>query len=154
MSRETKTKEIGGFQYTCTQFPPQKALRILTKLTKYLGGPLSALMKSADPEKGMLEQNTDSLDIGGAIMSLGSAMGDDDLYILAKDVCENVVLGLQDKTLGALAGQLKGTIFDEHFMGGDGLKRLFQVMIFAIEVNYSDFLGDVVARAGSVRAAI
>ena len=154
MSRETKNKQIGGFEYTCTQFPPQKALRVLTKLTKYLGAPLAKLMQNTDSKKSMLEQEIDSLDIGGAILSLGASLGDDDLYVLAKDICESVVLGMKDNTPGALSGQLNEKIFDAHFMGGDGLKRLFQVMIFAIEVNYSDFLGDIVAKASSVRAAV
>ena len=154
MSRETKSKNIGGFEYTCTQFPPQKALRVLTKLTKYLGAPLATLMKNTDSKKAMMDQEIASLDIGGAIMALGASLGDDDLYVLAKDICENVVLGMKDKTPGALSGQLNQTIFDQHFMGGDGLKRLFEVMIFAIEVNYTDFLGDVVAKANLVKAAI
>lgn len=152
MARETKSKTIDGYEYTCTQFPPQKALRILTKLTKYLGGPLAALIASSDSTEDLLKGKVENLDFTAALTSLGNAMGDEDLYILSKDVCENVVVGINQQNKG-VSGQLKDNIFDEHFMGGKGLKRLFAVMVFALEVNYGDFLGDVVARASSVQAA-
>ncbi len=153
MSRETKTKEIDGFEYTCTQFPPQKALRILTKLTKYLGGPLAELMKSAGSAKGLMDMDTDNLDIGGALMSLGNSMGPDDLYILSKDVCESVIASKSENEPEALSGQLKENVFDQHFVGPKGLKRLFKVLVFALEVNYGDFLEEVVAGASSAKAA-
>lgn len=152
MARETKSKTIDGYEYTCTQFPPQKALRILTKLTKYLGGPLAALMASSSGATDLMKGKVEDLDFTAALTSLGNSMGDEDLYILAKDVCENVVVGMGQQNQG-VSGQLKDNTFDEHFMGGKGLKRLFTVMIFALEVNYSDFLGDVVAKVSSVQAA-
>ncbi len=87
MARETHVRKIDGFEYTCTQFPPQKALRVLTRLTKHVGEPLAKIMQSADSGKSMLDQDVGKLAIGEALSALGKSMGDDDAYQLCTDIC-------------------------------------------------------------------
>ena len=147
MARETKSRKIDGDEYTCTQFPPQKALRILTKLTKHIGEPLAVLMKAEKGEtKNLLNKDISELFIGEAIAALGGSLGDDDLYDLAQEVCESVIINMKATKKTQISGQLEGAIFDEQFTGPKGLKTLFKVVGFALEVNYGDFLGDIVGK--------
>lgn len=142
MAREIVTKKIGGVEYIATQFPPRKSLKVLTRLTRVIGQPLMKLMNSVDGEKGILDQDVSKLDIGGAISALGNALGDDDLYEIAVEVCECVT---------ADGVQLIGDKLDVHFTGK--LDDMFKVVAFAVEVNYQNFLGDLVAKAGNLAPA-
>jgi len=142
MSREMKTKTIDKQEYACTQFPPQKSLRILTKITRYIGEPLAVLLDSDRGLEDVMERDVSDLNIGEAIMKFGKNLGDDDLYNLCKDVCESVLVDMT---------QIKDNTFDQHFTGPQGLKKMFQVTAFALEVNYGDFLGGAVANLGNLK---
>lgn len=143
MAREKKTKQIDGVTYECLQFDVKKSLRILTRLSKHLGGPISMLLKNYDGKRDLLEQDLSALDIGGAVQTMMGSLGDDELYDLSRQICEDVIAEGH--------GQLKDSIFDAHFKGMDGIPKLFRVVAFALEVNYGNFLSKIAAGGGVTR---
>lgn len=152
MARATKSKEIDGTKYECTQFPIKKALRILTRLSKHLGAPLSALLKEYESEKGILDQDLAKLDVGGAIEAMMGRVGDDEVYDLFKDICSDVIAVGTPNTPGV--GLLTDDTFDQHFKGETGLLRLFKVVKFALEANYGNFLSKIVSEGGATRVRV
>ena len=135
--QEAREKTIDTVHYTVTQFPPRKSMRILSKIVKIAGGPLSALLSSSD---GTLDKEVDPKLIGEAVMILAQNLGDDDLYDLFKEICDSVIAKLPNGSKLAGGGLLKDDKFDGHFSDPQALSRMFKVVIFALEVNYKDFL--------------
>lgn len=151
MAKETTIRKIGDYEYVCTQFPPRKALRVLRRAIKFIGKPIALMFQDVDKTKDMMDQDISPELIGSALAELGGAMGDDELYEFFIDICENVVISKGPQ--GLMTGQLKSALFDTHFKGPEGLGRMFKVITFALEVNYKDFLGDVLANVGKARNA-
>lgn len=139
MGRETKAKKIGNYEYTCTQFPTKKSSRLFVKVSRIIGQPIGTMIAGFDPKKKILEQNFQKLNIGQAVKLFTSELGDDGLYDFCLEVCESVVVKVPK---GEIGGQLKETVFDQHFSGRDGLARMLKVTYFALEVNYGNFLDE------------
>jgi len=143
MARKTETKTIGDYEYIFTQFDPRKSLRVLTKLGRYLGEPIAHVLSKKDPNKSLLEADLGDAIFGEAITKVFTNIGDEDLFALAADICSSVVL--TKGPTGEMTGTLKDTVFNDHFTGATGLRRMFAVLKEALGVNYGDFLGDVAA---------
>lgn len=152
MARETKTREIDGQKYECLQFDVKKSLRVLTKLSKHLGAPISSLLKNYDDKKTFLDQDLKNLNIGEAIEAMMGNVGDDEVYDLCKDICSDMIAVGTAGVPGI--GLLRENIFDQHFKGEDGLMRLFKVVKFALEANYGNFLSKIAAGGGVTRVRV
>lgn len=147
--RKEEKREIDGVEYSCVQFNVKKSLRVLTKLGKRLGKPIASVFDKIDPQKRLEDQKLAELGLGEALDQIFMNMEDDELYVLAKDICSDVIARQTETRPG---GQLKDDRFDTHFTGADAIQRLFKVCKFALEVNYGDFLSAVAGDAG-LRAA-
>lgn len=143
MARELASKEIDGQKYECTQFDIRKSLKVMTRLGKHIGGPLGALIAKYDKEKGLLDTDVVALGVADAARQLFMSMDDDSVYELCKLICESVIA-----VGGPVGGQLLGEKFDMHFKGPTSLVRLYNVVWWALEVNYGDFIGAVKGGAG------
>lgn len=139
--KDTKDITIDGYKYTCTQFDVRKSLSVLTRVAKVIGEPLGSILARLEPGKKATEQDIGKLMIGEALGQLTRSLGEDEAYELFKDICRNVVVTVP---AGQVGGQLKDDTFDLHFRGKGGLIRLFKVVKFALEVNYENFLQDLV----------
>lgn len=147
MARKTETKRIGEYEYVFTQFNPRKSLRVLTRLGRYMGGPIAHVFNKKDPKKSILDADLGDAVFGEAIIKVFGGIGDDDMYTLASDIADSVVLKTAPK--GEITGVLQDAVFDDHFSGPDGLKRMFNVLKEALGVNYKDFLGDIAANVAA-----
>lgn len=143
--RKEEIREIDGVEYTCYQFDIRKSLRILTLLSKRIGGPLSDVMESLDPKKKLQDQDLKTLGLGAVLEKVFGSIESDELYLLAKDICTDVK-AKQTETL--TGGLLRNENFDMHFSGSQSIIRLFKVCKFSLEVNYGDFLSAVAGGAG------
>jgi hypothetical protein len=144
--RDLSKQEIDGYKYECLQFEPKKSLRIMTRLMRHLGAPLTAIMENWDSQKSLKEQDVGSLGLGEAFTALFSKLGDDEVYELCKDICSDVIA-----VGGAFGGKLgdEGK-FDLHFKGPSGILRMIKVCKWALEVNYGDFIAAAVGSAGAL----
>lgn len=152
MAKQTETRNIDGFQYECTQFPPEKALRVGTRLLKFVGPSLGTVLKDfnwSQGVQGLMDQDLSKIDFVGALATLTTNIEDGDLYVFFKDVCNSIVVYATEQ--GRLSGQLKDNIFDAHFSDKKGLSRMFKVVKFGLEVNFSNFFEDALGGAQSLQ---
>lgn len=123
---ETFEKQINGSNYSVTQLPARRALKLQAKLLKLLGPAMSEIFLAA------------AKDISRADLAIPNA-----IRILANDI--------DDKTFDAfvmemLQGVRKDGIelnektVDLEFAGN--LNELFLVLQYVLEVNYGDFFQD------------
>lgn len=157
--REMKKKTIGSVEYQCAMFPPQKSLKVLTRIGRVIGQPLQEIL-SAEKDakatgKSLMDQGVEEIPFGKALSALGDRLGDDDLYDLIKLCCESVIASPKkaSKSKPMPGGQLKEDQFDLHFTEF-GLSQMFKVFIFSLEANYQDFFADAAGSVGMIRAAI
>lgn len=148
MARELARLELNERTYECLQFDVKKSLRILSKIGRRVGKPIALMVESYDPKSGgLLEQDFSKLNIGVAVEEMLKDLGDDEAYELAKEICSSVIAQSTHEVGGALSQN-----FDEHFRSA-GLKQLFHVCKWALEVNYGNFLG-AAAEFGGQRKAV
>jgi hypothetical protein len=131
--REIKTKQIGSFNYRVKQLPDPMGTRLLMRLIRVLTPSLGAGLKGL-PEGGegisVAELTTKAL--GDAIIALGDSLSEDDFLF----ICD---------TLSTDAEFSDGNTWfpmtsDKSHWSGRYLQK-FQWLVFALEVNYADFLG-------------
>lgn len=126
---ESKSKVIGGKNYTVPQLPTFEALDTFEALSKVLGPGIAALSSAG------LEGNLEPVAV-----AVFSRLGGGELRKLAMMLLKGVTVSLPAKNgemaemqvLQILATQYAGKLFE-----------LFQVIAFAAEVNFADFFDGV-----------
>ncbi|QMV49879.1 MAG: hypothetical protein [Mu-like cryoconite phage AB09] len=124
---DTRTVEVDGATFEVTQFSATKGMKLLTRLTRILGEPLSVLMadENAEVQKALPE----------AVKSLITRLDEDEVV----DTVKQLLTGVRLRGEGELQ-------FDTFFAGKFGM--LFKLLKEIIMVQYGDFLG-VLAVKGS-----
>lgn len=129
MSTEMISKEIDGHQYEFSQFGAKKSLKILFRLSKIIGKPLSLLMGSIGDDKGkrLMDRDLKMDTIGIAIEALTSNLDSDEAIALIQELTG----------LDACLCDGKKINFDMHYEGK--LPHLMKVLWAALEVQYGNF---------------
>ena len=139
--REPKKETIDGIQYSVTPMAPMMATKTLTKLVKIAGEPLGKLIDAKPEGKSVLDQNIDGALIGQAIKALTDNMDEGQV--------EKIITTLLNPNLITYCAELdekflKLESIDSHFSQHGNLGTMFKLLKFVLEVNYSDFLKDLV----------
>lgn len=129
MSARTEERRIGNYNYTVTQFLATDALGHLADLAK-LAGPAMVMMGDSS-EATTLEEAKEEVGekLSAAIGALMAGLDKQTHVKLIKDLLEKT--RVDNAPL----------VFDTHFMGRIG--HLFKVLLFVLEVNFSDFLEEI-----------
>jgi hypothetical protein len=142
MGTASQEKVIGEFAYTVQQLPATRSLKLLHRLGKVAGMGLTQLASSG------FEEITKA-DAGPVIAAVAAILRDTEpdetVGIIKELLVSSYAVGRDGKVdLGTPA-------FDNHFQGHLG--DLFQVVAFALEVNYADFFGGLFAKLGAAKRA-
>jgi len=133
---EMVEKEVDGIVYKIEQFPTTKAIRVLTQLGNLLGPSLQDVVGGA----GVKEKSEQSKFFGKAIGELLSRMDKESNVALAKQLIESV-----------LRGEGAKINFELDFRGKLG--HLLKLLVAVLEVNYSNFLEDLLGILDGVKGS-
>lgn len=126
MPCETKTREIGGRKWSCTQMPATMALEIETEIAP-------VLLQAVVPVIATLGQD-DDVQADMIAQSLKAAT-----ETMPPKQMADLILRLCNPDLVFVEGE--GVQFDKDFAGGGGVALRYQVVWFVLETNFSDFFG-------------
>ena len=129
MSTRTQERKIGDHHYSVTQFTATTALEHLADLAK-LAGP-AMIMMGDDSEATLAEDAKEKAGekISAAVGALMAGLNKQTHVKLIKDLLQSTRVDSNP------------LVFDTHFMGKIG--HLFKVLMFVLEVNFSDFLEEI-----------
>lgn len=134
---KTETKKLGDLDFKTTQLPAMKAFALLAKLARVVGPAISAL-SGLDPDT--------ELDLAGSgLISALKSLDPKEAEGLVLDILSGTEVIIPDATGGRALSLAKQANIDLVFTGK--LRMLFQVVGFALQVNFGDF------SEGSVPAA-
>lgn len=135
MAAQTKTEEIGGERWSCTQMPATQALAIEARLV----GPI---LQSLGPLFGALGQpdEAQAAAINQAFGAIAKAVPPAEFVSLIRELCEQA------------ACEGKRVDFDTKFTGGKGVLLRYQVAWFVLRVNYQDFFDALLPEGAGERA--
>lgn len=153
--RESKTREIDGRLYEAVPLLPMVGLKVLTRISKLIGEPLGiagSILLGADGDVAEAPGPEDDVEAG--VSALDRDLDDDVLGKVIGKVIVAFTNRLDEvevvdtvKTLlstvqvqGESDNGTRRIVIDVDF-GGAKLLSLLKVVSFAIEVNFSDFLG-------------
>lgn len=122
--RQSEEKEIDGNRWTVQQFSATEGLRVLSKLTKLLGGPVGKAIGGLQGEGSILDAKLDFAIFGDAIGELTSRMDEDEIINLVKRLLANTRCNNQEVLQQ----------FDTLFMAN--YATLFKVILLVVEVNF------------------
>jgi hypothetical protein len=128
--KKTEEKTIDGATYAVTQFSATKSLKTFHRLGRMIGPAFGALTGGAALGD-VANANITAESFGTAIKALFESCDEATFERTVKDLLETTT---KDG---------KPINFDLDFSGSIG--TLFKVLAFVLEVNYSDFLGAIVA---------
>src|SRR5271169_916440 len=147
---ETKERKIGDCVYSVTQLPARRALRLKTRLIKIFGPSLTQLLLTAtEPQEKLFEEmndkeklhfhSTSSVDKIN-IQEIRKSSVVKGIQLLSESIEEKV---FEDLVMELFQGvrkdgvEIQSGTFDMTFAGK--LMEMYQVIMFILEVNYSDF---------------
>jgi len=133
---EMVEKEVDGTTYKIEQFPTSKAIKILTQLGNLLGPSLQDVMGGS----GVKDKSEQSRFFGKAIGELLSRMDKEQNVALAKQLVES-----------CLRGEGAKINFELDFRGQLG--HLLKLLVAVLEVNYSNFLDDLLGILDGVKGS-
>lgn len=140
--RESKSKDIDGLLLTVQQLPAMRSTLLMHKLGKAVGPALAKMVSG----KGVT--SLADMDLGGiadGVQMLFDRFSADDLSSLMKELFESSTLEVNGNTFPMMK------VFDNEFAGKPG--AVLTAIQFALEVNYGDFLGALLANAGKLMKA-
>jgi hypothetical protein len=142
MATARQDRQIGQFLYTVQQLPATRSLRLLHRLGKVLGPGLTQAASLGSV--GSLA----NADVGVIVSGIAGI-----LQTSAEDEVVGIVRDLLGTTFVTQNGQMVelAPLMDLHFQGN--LLDLFKVVAFALEVNYGDFFGGLLAGGRAKLAA-
>ena len=127
---ETLQKEINGSQYTVTQLPARRALRLQAKLMKMVGPALFEILDNAQKfdEKGNPIESDKDKGYSHAVELLMKEIDDKTFDLLVLDL----LVGVRKEGV-----ELTPSTVDIEYSGN--LNEIYLVMQFVLEANFSDF---------------
>jgi hypothetical protein len=151
--RETVEHTIGGVAFKTTRFNPEKSLRLLTRLSGLLGGPIGQAMGAfAKGEGGTIGDMLDELDgdlFGRSLRELFTGIHAADAPTLLREILSDTDIKLEGPN-GATWAKVD---LNRDFR--DSLLRVFAVAGWVLQHNYSNFfreLRDLAGGAGALQA--
>ena len=121
---DTKTVMVDNVEYKINVLPPSKAIKLLTKLTKLIGKPMASMASgSSEEERSKLIP-----------MAVGA---------LTESLDEDQTLNLVQQLMTCVTKENQMLKFEQEFQGRLGV--LLKLCKEVLEVNYSDFLGEISA---------
>ena len=134
---------IDGTSYEISQFGSSQSLKILIRIAKTIGEPLGKLFANVDPDGGsVMDQKVSDKIIGQVIGGLTEKLDEDQTVDTIKELCSCVLVN----------GQKLGPMFETHFRGKIG--HLFKLLKKVLEVQYDDFLGELLGIVAQSRAGM
>lgn len=127
---KTETKTIDDLTVETTQFPAMRAFTLLGKLVKVAGPALGALSG--------VDASTDLTTLGPVIASALSDLDPDAATTLALEVLASTVAKLETPT--GIRNVALNSRENIDLVFSSRLRTMFQVLGFAISVNYRDFI--------------
>jgi len=132
--RETKDKQIGAFHYKVKQLADPKGMSLLVRLTKVLTPVLGAGLKGIpESSDGISLGELTTGAIGDALIALADRIAEDDMEYIYSTLATEATFSQDGSAWFPIAS-------DSSHWSGRYLQK-FQWIVFALEVNYSDFLG-------------
>ena len=125
MPCETKTKKIGGHNYTATQMPATQAMPLQVEIGLLVAEAGAPLLKSVGD--GLAPDALSSV-IGQVAAAVRANMKPERFSELVKDLLES----------GLVHRDGEPVIVDHHFSGSE-LPDLYPVLMFVLEVNFAAF---------------
>lgn len=126
MNLKRETREIDGLHFATEQLPATKAFILFGRVAKVVGPALGALAK--------LDPNTPLDGSAAELAGAFAAIDMDEASRLVPDILSRTTVDLDGKHESLMA---PGAI-DRVFSGRLG--TMFKALVFALQVNYSDFL--------------
>lgn len=141
MSTTARSKDIDGFSYTVQQLPATRSIRLLHRLGKLVGPGFTELASTGNL------RSLSGADVSILIMGIVGILkesNEDALMAVIKELLVGTV---------AIPGpvDVTGPQFETHFQGR--LLALFELLAFALEVNYGSFFGGLALALGQGASA-
>lgn len=135
-------KEIDGKSYEFAQFPAQQSLKNLTRLSKLIGEPLSLLIALGSKQEEGEQAVSDGEILGKAAKALFDKMDSNEVISLIMEFTSGTACLCDGKKVN----------FDLHYQGKIG--HLFKVFVASLEVQYKDFLQEILSLKTSLGSGI
>lgn len=131
--RETIKVQIDDQNYAITHLPPGQALKIMSRLTKLIGGPAGKALISGGDFGGLMNSDvSDALPLVGELIAALSERLDEDMILdTIKELLSTVHIVNGDKQVPVM------NMFDVQFTGKTF--HLLKLVKSTLEVNYGDF---------------
>jgi hypothetical protein len=132
--RDIETKQIGDFYYRVKQLPDKEGYRLFVRLTRTLMPSLASMLQGA-PDDGnavSLSALTTKM-LGDAVMQLAMNLDEDVFQSIYETLAIDCSISNDDTNWVPLKSD------KEHWSGR--FAQMMQFIVFALEVNYADFLG-------------
>lgn len=145
MARQTQEKEIDGLRFAVQQLPAMRSMRLLHKLARAIGpGLLKSLSGAGDVSAGVKVADMDVGDMADGIGMVFDRFSADDLEALIRELFESATVAEGGNTLPLMP------VFDNVMAGRP--TTVLKAVRFALEVNYRDFFGALLASAQGLGA--
>lgn len=135
MSRELKSVQIGGEEYEFEQMATKPSLKLLIRISKIVGKPLVTIAGSVLGGDKLLDTELKPGMLAAAAESLFNGMD-----------AEEVIQIIETLTATTVLCDGKKVDFNLHYEGR--LEVLFKVLSTALEVQYGNFFGAILAING------
>ena len=146
MPIETRSKRLGAYDVTVTQFSATRALTLAAKLGRLLGpaiGAIAPLLAGGVDELG----KRDVSDLSPALAAAFAAMEDGAVDALVAEVLAGTSVIVADADGRSVKTDLTSRAMIDRAFGAD-LGGLLAAVGFALEVNYRDFFVGLGGRLG------
>lgn len=131
MGLKTETRKIAGLDVRSTQLPALASFNLLTKL----GRIVAPVLKEIDIDA--LNMDDDISVLAGPLAALFAALDPDDSGPLLREILSQTAVTMDDSDGLRLEELTSGDAINRVFAGR--LKMMFEVVVFALKVNFSDF---------------
>lgn len=133
---KTESREIMGEEYTVTQYPGTKAMRMAVELGRIVGPAIAVMVDGGNQEaKSITDVKLPPNLLEKAVTILVDRLDADSAERLVKDLARSTRIRQK-------GGEQAVALFDvfEMQFAGSGLVKLFEWLRFALEVHFKDFL--------------
>jgi NAD/NADP transhydrogenase beta subunit len=142
--KELKSRTIDGHEYQFSQFGAKQSLKLLVRLSKILGEPLSKGLAALKPEAKLslgtvLDSKVSGDAIGGMVAALTNNLDADEVLEIVETLVGEAACLCDEKKV----------VFNTHFAGRLG--HLMKVLYAALEVQYGNFFEELTASVGPIR---
>lgn len=129
MARQDARAKIDDKEYNFTQLDPRRAARVYLFLTSRVGGTLGKAIGAVKGGKGLMDADVNMKDLGEALETLFLSLDDERMVEHIDTLLSSVIFGATNMSLD-----------HNNFQGA--MLHMTKVVKKAVEVNFSDFLGE------------